>query len=147
MDIDYGLLAITIRNGPRRVSIIPPPPSEAERWVGLGLAIARWGYTVRILNLPTCRESTLEKALAGVEGVPIYLRYSHALAYVGRGALLEPEEPTPDGFRREAEANSRYLLDWRRCLELRRRTGDVDVLGALPDALEGLRIWLAERLG
>ncbi|MGC8582901.1 MAG: hypothetical protein ACP5KY_03020 [Thermoproteus sp.] len=147
MDIDYGLLDIVVSNGPRRVSIIPPPPSEAERWLGLGLAIARWGYTVQIMNLPTCRESTLERALANVKGVPIYLKYSHALAYVGRGALLDPEEPGPDKFRREAEANSRYLLDWRRCLGLRRREGDVEILGALPDALERLKIWLAERLG
>ncbi len=146
MDLEYKLLGITIRNGGRYVTLIPPPPSEAERWLGLGLAVARWGYSVQILNLPTCRAATLAKALAAARGVPVYLGYSYALAYVGYGAALNPEEPNADNIRRVAEANRRYALDWRRCLNLERREGPVDELGELPNAMEKLKAWLAERL-
>lgn len=147
MDVDYDIFEVAVKNGARAVTIIPPPPSEAERWLGLGIAIARWGYDVQILNLPTCREATLRKVLARARGVPIYLRYSHALAYIGPGVLLEPEAPTGEAIMREASSNVRYLADWTRCLELRGAGGPVDVLGGLPDALEALKVWLAKRLG
>ena len=147
MDVDYGLSEILVRNGAKYVTLIPPPPSEAERWLGLALAIARWGYTVQILNLPTCRAATLANALARARGLPVYLKYSHMLAYAGYGAVLDPEEPSAGNIKREAQANRRYVLDWRRCLSLERKEGRADRLGQLPDALDALRAWLTERLG
>ncbi|MEL9990973.1 MAG: hypothetical protein QXP98_09775 [Thermoproteus sp.] len=147
MDIDYDVFEITVKGGAKVVTIIPPPPSEAERWLGLGIAIARWGYGVQIMNLPTCRETTLKRVLARARGVPIYLKYSHVLAYIGPGALLEPEAPTDVEIMREASSNVRYLADWTRCLGLRGIGGPVEVLGRLPDALESLKVWLAKRLG
>lgn len=147
MDIEYGLLDIVVRNGAKYVTLIPPPPSEAERWLGLALAIAKWGYAVQVLNLPTCRAATLAKALARARGAPVYLKYSYALAYAGHGVVLDPEEPSAENIRKEAQANRRYVLDWRRCLALERKEGRADKLGPLPEALDSLRAWLAERLG
>ncbi|CCC82259.1 hypothetical protein [Thermoproteus tenax] len=147
MKIRYTLSDITIGEGPPRVTLVPPPPSEAEKWVGLGLAIAKWGYSVQILNLPTCREQTILKALKIARGVPVYLKYAHQVAFIGKGALLSPEAFCEENIRREAATNLRYLLDWRVCLSLNVRDAPVDVLGYLPEALEDLRAWLADKLG
>ncbi|MFB6490225.1 MAG: hypothetical protein TU35_003080 [Thermoproteus sp. AZ2] len=126
------------------MTLIPPPPSEAEKWIGLGIAIAKWGYRVVVLNLPTCRRETISRALASAEGALVYIRYSHVVAYRGFGAVLNQAPFSEERVAEEARSNIKYALCWRRCLELPRSRGEVVDLGEVPEALRGLRRWLAD---
>lgn len=149
MNIIRDYKYIIIDGGGVDIAIIPPPPSEAEKWFGLGLAIAKWGYKATILNLPTCRKRTIERIVSITRGAAarVYLRYSHEVAYAGFGALLDPAPFDESSVAREARSNIRYALPWEGCLNLRRDEGEVEVVGGIPEGLRLLRAWLTNRAG
>lgn len=110
---------LTIGEGGRRAYVIPPPPAFAGQYLWLGLLVAKCGYSVTVLSLPTCRESTIRSVLRLVgEGVKIYVKYSHLVSYVGKGYVVDPAEPDFDEIMRVASSNVAFRVDWTRCLRL-----------------------------
>ena len=105
--------------GDRRAYIIPPPPASAEQYLWLGFLVAKCGYSVTVLSLPTCRESTIRSVLRIVGGgVKIYAKYSHLVGYVGPGYVVDPAEPNYAEVMRVANNNIMFRVDWTRCLQL-----------------------------
>jgi len=81
--------------------------------------VARCGYLVKILSLPTCNAKTISSIIGKASnGVRIYVEYSHVLSYAGPGIVVEPREPSPEYVSRVARNNAAFRVDWRKCLEL-----------------------------
>ncbi|MFN3804226.1 MAG: hypothetical protein ACK4SY_04145 [Pyrobaculum sp.] len=129
------------------VTVVPPPPASSHQFAVVGALVAKLGYRTKVLNLPTCRRTTISKVLTNATGELVYIGYAHRLAYVGPGAVINPEEATTDAVRRVARNNVRFQVMWERCLGGDLYHREVVQLGWLPAALERLEVWLAERLG
>lgn len=129
------------------VTVVPPPPGSSYQFAVVGALVAKLGYRVKLLNLPTCRKQTISRVIANASGELIYLKYAHRLAYAGPGAVIDPEEPTIENVRRVARGNVMFQVLWEKCVGGDLQEREVVQLGRLPSALERLEIWLAERLG
>jgi len=106
--------------------VIPPPPARAEQYLWLGLLVAKCGFRVRVLSLPTCRHKTITSIISqAADGVRVYVEYSHVLSYAGPGIVVNPSEPSPESVASVARNNVAFRVDWRRCLGLPRADADV----------------------
>ncbi|WP_333639039.1 hypothetical protein [Pyrobaculum aerophilum] len=143
----YTYLLFDVANPLGDVTVIPPPPGSSYQFAVFGAIIAKMGYRTYVLNLPTCRRSTISKALSNARGELIYVGYAHKLAYAGPGAVINPEEVTLEIVRRVARGNAEFRVMWERCISGDVQPREVVVLGHLPEALARLEVWLAERFG
>ncbi|WP_148682798.1 fructose-bisphosphatase class II family protein [Pyrobaculum ferrireducens] len=143
----YTYLLFDVSNPLGDVTIIPPPPGSSYQFAVFGAVVAKMGYRARVLNLPTCRRATISRVLSNAVGEVIYVGYAHRLAYVGPGAVVNPEEPAIENIRRVARGNAQFRVMWEGCLGVDVQPREVVVLGRLPEALGRLEVWLAERFG
>lgn len=143
----YTHLLFDVASPLGEVTVVPPPPGSSYQFAVIGALVAKLGYRAKVLNLPTCRRSTIAKVLANASGELVYVGYAHKLAYAGPGAVVNPEELTLENVRRVARSNTKYRVMWEKCLGGDLQPREVVVLGQLPEALPRLEVWLAERLG
>ncbi|MEM0370736.1 MAG: hypothetical protein QXK71_01390 [Pyrobaculum sp.] len=143
----YTYLLFDVYDPLGEVTIIPPPPGSSYQFAVFGALVAKLGYKARLLNTSTCRRQTLSKVLSHASGELLYIGYAHRIAYAGPGAVLNYMEPTWDNIRRVARGNVEYRVMWERCLGVDTIQREVVQLGQLPEAIERLEVWLAERLG
>ncbi len=143
----YKYLQFEVDDALGDVTVIPPPPGSSYQFAAIGALVAKLGYKTRVLNMSTCRKVTIGKILEEVTGEPIYVSYAHRLAYVGPGAVINPEEVTQSSVSRVARRNVKFQVPWEKCLGGDLYHREVVQLGWLPAALERLEIWLAERFG
>lgn len=110
---------LAIGEGGVRAYVIPPPPARAEQYLWLGFLVSKCGYSVTVLSLPTCRDSTIRSVLRVIsDGVRVYARYSHLVSYVGPGYVVEPAALDYLEVMRVASGNTAFRVDWTRCLGL-----------------------------
>lgn len=140
-------LLFDVSNPLGEVTVVPPPPGSSYQFAVLGALVAKMGYRVRLLNMPTCRKTTISRVLSNARGELLYVGYAHRLAYAGPGAVVNPEELNLENVRRVARGNVTYRVMWQKCLGGETYQREVVSLGRLPEALGMLEVWLAERFG
>ena len=140
-------LLFDVQNPLADVTVVPPPPGSSYQFAVVGALVAKLGYRTKVLNMSTCRRETISRILANAAGELVYVGYAHRLAYAGPGAVVNPEEVSVENVRRVALQNLKYRVMWEKCLQAGPQQRDVVEIGHLPEALERLEIWLAERVG
>ncbi|MEM1598242.1 MAG: hypothetical protein QXP31_07210 [Pyrobaculum sp.] len=143
----YTYLLFDVSSPLGQVTVVPPPPGSSYQFAVFGALIAKMGYRTRVLNMSTCRQATISKVLSHATGELVYVGYAHRIAYAGPGASINTEDLTAENVKRVALGNIGFQAPWRRCLLGGGYGQDVVELGTLPEALERLEVWLAERLG